>query len=97
MINCRDKVGVAPGNVSLSFDGAYPSNTFFDLVATAAATSLRIPAAEVRRMAVLCHKTALADSEETAETASKAAKVECQAFRRDGGGTLISVWPPAKD
>lgn len=97
VMNCRDKVGVGPGNVSLSFDGAYPSNNYFDLVATAAAASLHVPAAEVRKMAVLCHKTALTDSEEMAEATSKVAKVECQSFRRDGGGTLISVWPPQKE
>lgn len=96
-MNCRDKIGVGPGNVSLSFNGAYPTPGYFDLVAVAAASSLKVSPAEVRSMAVLCHKTALTDSDEMAEATSKIVKVECQAFRRDGGGTLISVWPPQKE
>lgn len=96
-MNCRDKGMIGPGHVSLSFDGAYPSPGYFDLLAEAGATSLKVSATEVRRLAIKCHKAALADKDELAEAESKIAHVECQSFRRDGGGTVISVWPPSKE
>ena len=97
VMNCRDKGLVGQGNISLSFDGAYPTSGYFDLIALAAASSLRIPAAEAKRLAMKCHKAGLAASDELAEAGSKIANVECQSFRRDGGGTNIIVWPPRKD
>lgn len=97
VMNCRDKGSFGPGNVSISFDGAYPPSSYFDLVARAAASSLKVQPEEVRRLAIQCHKAALATNDETAEAGSRAVSIECQSFRRDGGGTLVSVWPPRKD
>jgi len=91
---CRDRSSFGPGNVSLTFDGAYPPPSYFELVAKAAASSLRFPQTETRRLASQCHKAALASSEEMAEATEGTIHVECQSFRRDGGGTIITVWPP---
>lgn len=93
-MSCRDRIGVGPGHISLNVETAYPSNDFFDLIGKAAASSLRVPAAEAKRLAMRCHKAALSDRDELSEVDSKAIHVECQSFRRDGGGTIVSVWPP---
>lgn len=97
VMTCRNNVIVGPGHISISFDGAYPPRLYFDLVALAAASSLRINADDVRRLALACHKAALANADEEGEANSKTVHVECRSFRRDGGGTLIGVWPPQKD
>lgn len=96
-VACPEKGVFGPGNVAMSMATAFPPKEYFDLVARTAATSLKVSAAEVRRLAVQCHKAALATSEESAEASSKVVHIECSAFRRDGGGTLMTVWPPRKD
>lgn len=94
MLSCRDRIGVGPGHISLNVETAYPPNDFFDLIGKAASSSLKVPAAEAGRLAMRCHKTAPADRDELSQADSKAIHVECQSFRRDGGGTIVSVWPP---
>lgn len=94
VMSCIGKDVIGPGHVSISFDGAYPPNGYFDLVARAASASMGFPGEEARRLAVTCHRKALADAEELGEASTRTIRVECQSFRRDGGGTLIGVWPP---
>lgn len=93
-MSCRDRIGIGPGHISLNVETAYPPNDFFDLIGKAAASSLKVPAAEAGRLAMRCYKAALADKDELSQANSNAIHVECQSFRRDGGGTIISVWPP---
>ncbi|UIY45593.1 hypothetical protein [Methylobacterium radiotolerans] len=95
-MNCRDRDSLTPGRVIANVETAYPPNEFFDLVGRAAGASLKISATDARRLAMRCHKTALASASELAEADAKAIHVECQSFRRDGGGTIVSVWPPER-
>jgi hypothetical protein len=39
-----------------------------------------------------CHRSALKDKTELADIEIPNAKIECQAFTRDGGGVNISIW-----
>jgi hypothetical protein len=77
--------------VSLSWETAYPSNSWFDIAARAgtAVTGAKKLEPLIRK----CHRTALASKSELAELdAPNVAKIECQAFTRDGGGVTMSIW-----
>ncbi|HVI78886.1 MAG TPA: hypothetical protein VM715_12140, partial [Candidatus Acidoferrum sp.] len=39
-----------------------------------------------------CHRAALKDKSELSGLDVPQAKIECQAFTRDGGGTTVSIW-----
>ena len=82
-----EKIGVY-----VRWDAAEPPASFFDLAAKAgvAATGELI---STLGMAIRnCHRAALQGRTEFAATETPMAKIECQAFTREGGGTSVSIW-----
>ena len=82
-----------PLSVSLNFDGAFPPAPFYDLVAEAGVAVTGERRADLLRKAIECQKTALISADESASLNTARASLECRAFTRDGGGTLIQVYP----
>jgi hypothetical protein len=72
--------------------GGFPPNAWFGLLAKAGKA---VTAADFKRLASAsreCFRLALKDKTELADMEIPNAKIECQAFTRDGGGLNISVW-----
>lgn len=92
MIECNQPGGQGAG-VSLGFDGAYPSNAWFALAVRAGAVETGAAPARLEAAIRKCHLSALKDKKwEMGEIELPRAKVECQAFTRDGGGVSLSIW-----
>jgi hypothetical protein len=94
VIDCSRPVG-GP-SLSMSFDGAFPSAAFFDLLSQAGAVVMSKPVTIVRQSSQRCHRTALKDSDELAQIRAGGLQIECQSFTRDGGGTIISIFQERK-
>jgi hypothetical protein len=78
--------------VFVRWDSAEPPAAFFDL-ATKAGVATTGELMSTLGMAIRnCHRAALQGSTEFAVTETPMSKVECQAFRREGGGASVSVW-----
>jgi hypothetical protein len=81
--------------VSLNWDtSGFPPNDWFALLATAGAAVMGLDPKLLEAAAHRCHRAALKDKSELADADLKDAKVECQAFTRDGGGVVISIAKP---
>ena len=80
---------------SVSWDGAYPPNKFYDLVGTAGNIVMGAPVKNVASSARKCQRRALGSKDEMAEVNENELHVECQAFSRGGGGTAISIYRAA--
>ena len=65
--------------------------TFFDIVGRVGSRVTDASGMAVRDAAAACVTKALRRADEAAEMAVAHAAVECRAFRRDGGGTWVSV------
>lgn len=91
---------IDPGNpkyahpfVEASYDSAYPSLYYFDLLAMAANAALGFQVQNVKDASERCKETALANANETATIDAGAhIHIECQAFTRGDGGTSIGVF-----
>jgi hypothetical protein len=82
-----EKIGVF-----VRWDAAEPPAAFFDL-ATKAGVATTGELMSTLGMAIRnCHRAALQGSTEFAATETPMSKIECQAFRREGGGASVSVW-----
>jgi hypothetical protein len=82
-----EKIGVF-----VRWDAAEPPAAFFDL-ATKAGVATTGELMLTLGMAIRnCHRAALQGRTEFAATETPMAKIECQAFTRQGGGTSVSVW-----
>ncbi|WP_439359956.1 hypothetical protein [Bradyrhizobium sp. DASA03007] len=80
-------------SVSLAWDlSGFPPNQWFSLLAAAgkAVTGVDVKSLEVGLRK--CHRAALKDPSELSDLEVRAAKIECQAFTRDGGGVNIHIW-----
>jgi hypothetical protein len=84
----------SPGKIGVYVrsDAAEPPAAFFDL-ATKAGVATTGELMSTLGMAIRnCHRAALQGRTEFAATETPMAKIECQAFTRQGGGTSVSVW-----
>jgi hypothetical protein len=79
--------------ISLNWDkSGYPPNDWFVLASRAGQAVTGVDAKKVERAIRNCHLSALKDPSELAELTIPKAKIECQAFVRDGGGVNVSVY-----
>lgn len=81
--------------VSLNWDASgFPPNEWFALVATAGNAVTGAELKDLEAAAHRCHRAALKDRSELASIDLHTAKVECQAFTRDGGGVNVDIAKP---
>jgi hypothetical protein len=78
--------------ISLSWETAYPSNSWFHVAANAGEAVTGASSARLQPLIRKCHSLALKSKTELAELDVPNAKIECQAFTRDGGGVSMSIW-----
>lgn len=76
----------------IMLETASPSQTAFDVTATVASVVLDAPKKDVLAAVRSCHGQALKSKDEWATVDTKGLHLECQAFRRDGGGTAMGIW-----
>lgn len=69
-----------------------PPNDWFGLAAKTGAALTGVGIDVLNTAIHQCHRAALRHQSETAELDIPNAFIECQAFTRDGGGVLVSVW-----
>mgnify|MGYP003599961250 CR=1 FL=1 len=79
-------------NIAVSWDGPTPDATFYDLVGTTGNLLTQHPASEVVKYSKQCRQEALKDESEIAMIEREGIAIECQAFKRDGGGTTITIF-----
>lgn len=79
-------------NVAATWDGPTPYATFYDLVGIAGNLVTQRPASEVVKYSKQCRQEALKDDSEIATIELEGMAIECQAFKRDGGGTTITIF-----
>jgi hypothetical protein len=79
--------------ISLTWDASdFPSNAWFGLLAKAGKAVTGVDLQELQSASRQCHRSALKDKTELADIEISNAKIECQAFTREGGGINISIW-----
>ena len=79
--------------ISLTWDASgFPSNAWFVLLARAGKAVTGVDLKKLESASRQCHRSALKDKAKLAELDIPSAKIECQAFTRDGGGVNISIW-----
>jgi hypothetical protein len=79
--------------VSLAWNASgFPPNTWFAMLAKAGKAVTGVDLKKLETAARQCHRAALKDKTELAEVNIPNAKIECQAFTRNGGSVVISVW-----
>lgn len=79
--------------ISLTWDASgFPPNAWFGLLAKAGKAVTGVELKKLESASRQCHRSALKDKSELAELDIPNAKIECQAFTRDGGGVNISIW-----
>lgn len=79
-------------DIAITWDGPTPDNAFYDLVGTAGNLLTHRPASEVVKYSKQCRQEALKDDSEIATIEREDMAIECQAFKRDGGGTTITIF-----
>ena len=79
--------------ISMGWDASdSPPNEWFVLLAKAGKAVTGVDVSKLEAASRKCHRTALKDKTELADLDIPDAKIECQAFTRDGGGVSISIW-----
>jgi hypothetical protein len=79
--------------ISLMWDASgVPPNAWFGLLVKAGKAVTGVDLKELESASRQCHRSALKDKAELADIEIPNAKIECQAFTRDGGGVNISIW-----
>ncbi len=79
--------------VSLNWDlSGFPPNEWFTLLALAGKAVTGADTKTLEAASRKCHRAALKDKSELADLDIPSAKIECQAFTRDGGGVDIGIW-----
>jgi hypothetical protein len=79
--------------ISLTWDtSGFPSNAWFGLLAKAGKAVTGVDVKKLDTASRQCHRSALKDKTELSDLDIPNAKIECQAFTRDGGGVNISIW-----
>ena len=79
--------------ISLTWDASgFPPNDWFGLLAKAGKAVTGADLKELESASRQCHRSALKDRTELTDIEIPNAKIECQAFTRDGGGVNISIW-----
>jgi hypothetical protein len=79
--------------VSLNWDeSGFPPNAWFRLLARAGKAVTGVDVETLEAESHKCHRAALKDESELADIDIPNAKIECQAFTRDGGGVVIHIW-----
>lgn len=79
--------------ISLTWDASgFPPNSWFALLAKAGKAVTGVDVKKLESASRQCHRSALKDKTELADLDIPNAKIECQAFTRDGGGVNISIW-----
>ena len=79
--------------ISLTWDASdFPPNAWFGLLAKAGKAVTGVDLQELQSASRECHRSALKDKTELADIEISNAKIECQAFTREGGGINISIW-----
>jgi hypothetical protein len=82
-----------PNGISLTWDASgFPPNEWFGVLAKAGKAVTGADLKELQSASRQCHHSALEDKTEPADVEIPNAKIECQAFTRDGGGVNISIW-----
>jgi len=84
--------------ISLVWDASgFPPNAWFGLLVKAGKAVTGVDLKELESASRQCHRSALKDKTELADIEIPNAKIECQAFTRDGGGVNISIWINDRD
>jgi hypothetical protein len=79
--------------ISLTWDtNGFPPNAWFVLLAKAGKAVTGVDVRTLETASRQCHRSALKDKTELADLDIPNAKIECQAFTRDGGGVNIGIW-----
>jgi hypothetical protein len=79
--------------ISTGWDASgFPPNAWFGMVARAGRAVTGVDIKKLETASRRCHRSALKDKSELAELDIPNAKIECQAFTRDGGGVQMSIW-----
>jgi hypothetical protein len=79
--------------ISLMWDASgVPPNAWFGLLVKAGKAVTGVDLKELESASRQCHRSALKDKTELADIEISNARIECQAFTRDGGGVNISIW-----
>ena len=79
--------------ISLTWDaGDFPPNEWFGQLVKAGKAVTGADLKQLESASRLCHRSALKDKTEPVDIEIPNAKIECQAFTRDGGGVNISIW-----
>jgi hypothetical protein len=82
-----------PIGISFTRDASgFPPNEWFRLLAKAGKAVTGADLKKLESASRQCHRSALQDRTELAYIEIPSAKIECQAFTRDGGGVNISIW-----
>lgn len=79
-------------NIAVTWDGPTPDATFYNLIGTAGNLLTQRPASEVVKYSKQCRQEALKGDSEIATIEREGMAIECQAFKRDGGGTTITIF-----
>jgi hypothetical protein len=79
--------------ISVGWDqSGFPSNAWFTMASKAGKAVTGVDLKKLEAAIRKCHREALKDKTELSEIDIPNAKIECQAFTRDGGGVSMSVW-----
>lgn len=79
-------------DIALTWDGLSPDDDFYNLVGAAGSLVTRRPADEVIQYSKQCRHEALKDSVEISMIQKNDVVIECQAFERNGGGAIFSIF-----
>lgn len=79
-------------NVMISWDGPSPDHNFYDLVGRAGSLVSPRTAADIVHASKRCRQQVLKGDVEISSIEQKDLVIECQAFKRDGGATIIFVF-----
>ncbi|KAF1072682.1 MAG: hypothetical protein GAK45_00117 [Pseudomonas citronellolis] len=77
----------------LDWDGQNPDKEYFYLVGRLGQALTGNPAATVIKVAKTCRQQALQDTGEISQIENPTLVIGCQAYKRDGGATSISIFP----
>jgi hypothetical protein len=75
-------------------ESGFPPNKWFALLVAAGHAVTGVDPKCLEEGAHSCHRAALKDTSELADLDLREAKIECQAFRRNGGGVVIAIAKP---